>query len=45
MGRAYSMHGEKKNACMVLVGMPEGNKTTRKTGVGGRIIFRWILEK
>jgi hypothetical protein len=25
-GRAYSMHGEKRNAYMVLVGKPEGER-------------------
>jgi hypothetical protein len=26
MGRICSMHGEKRNAYMILVGMPEGKK-------------------
>jgi hypothetical protein len=24
MGRAYSTHGDKRNACRILVGKPEG---------------------
>jgi hypothetical protein len=26
MGRACNMHGEKRNACRVLVGKPEGKR-------------------
>jgi hypothetical protein len=40
-GRLARM-GEKMNAYRVLVGKPEGKEDL---GVGGRIIFEWILER
>jgi hypothetical protein len=40
MGRAYSMNGDKRNACKILVGKPE--ETTRKTqDVGGWMILAY----
>jgi hypothetical protein len=35
MGRASSIHGEKKNAYRILVGKPEGNRPL------GRPRYRW----
>jgi hypothetical protein len=35
MGRAYSSHGEKRNACRILVGKPEGKRPL------GRLKLRW----
>jgi hypothetical protein len=45
MVRALSTHGEKCNACRILVGKPEGKKPLEDLDVSGRIILRWILEK
>jgi hypothetical protein len=36
--------GEKKNACWILVGKPEGKKEDPQVS-GGRIILKWILER
>jgi hypothetical protein len=44
MGRACSTNGEKVNAGRILVGKPEG-KRPEDPDVGGRIIFKWSLEK
>jgi hypothetical protein len=30
MGRAYSTHGEKRNAYRILLGMPEGKRPIRR---------------
>jgi hypothetical protein len=43
MGGAYSMHGEKRYVCRVLVGKPEGH--LKDLDVDGRIILEWILEE
>jgi hypothetical protein len=40
MGRACSMHGEKRNAYMILVGKSEGNRPLE----GAIIILKWIIE-
>jgi hypothetical protein len=41
MGRACGTHGEKRNACRILV-----VKARRKgVDVGGSIILKWILVK
>jgi hypothetical protein len=37
------MHQEKRTACRILVGKPEG-KRPLDLDVGGRIILKWILE-
>jgi hypothetical protein len=37
--------GEKRNACRVLVGKPEGTRPLGRLDIGGRIILRWILKK
>jgi hypothetical protein len=37
--------GENRNAYRLLVGKPEGKKTTRKTSIGGWILFGLILER
>jgi hypothetical protein len=31
MGRACSMHGEKRNACRILVVKPEGKRPLKRT--------------
>jgi hypothetical protein len=36
MGRSCSMNGEKRNACMLLVGKPEGRRPL------GRPRCRWV---
>jgi hypothetical protein len=45
MGRAYSTHGEKRNAYRVLIGKPEGTRPPGRLDVGGRIILKLILER
>jgi hypothetical protein len=45
MGRACSMHGEKRHACRFSVGNPEGKTPLGDLDVGGRIVLRRILEK
>ena len=37
--------GESRGAYRVLVGKPEGKKPLGNTGVGGRIILKWISRK
>jgi hypothetical protein len=44
MGGTCSTNGEKRNACRILVGKPEGKSTLGRPILGGRIILRWILE-
>jgi hypothetical protein len=39
MGRA-----EKKNACRILVGNPEGKRPLEDQDVGGWTILKWILD-
>jgi hypothetical protein len=36
---------ESRGAYRVLVGKPEGRNHLEDTGVDGRIILKWILEK
>jgi hypothetical protein len=36
--------GEKRHACRILVGKPV-KRYRKDLGVGGRIIFNWILRK
>jgi hypothetical protein len=36
---------EKKNACRIFVGMPEGNNHWEEQDVGGWTILKWILER
>jgi hypothetical protein len=42
---ACSTNGERRGACKVLVGKPEGKKHLEEPGVNGRIILRWISKK
>jgi hypothetical protein len=37
--------GEKRNACRILVGKPEGKRPLEDLDVGRRIILEWILER
>ena len=37
--------GQKRNEHRVLVGEPEGKIMLGRSGVDGRIILKWILEK
>jgi hypothetical protein len=37
--------GERRGACRVLVGKPEGRRILEDAGVDGRIILKWIFEK
>jgi hypothetical protein len=43
MGRACSTQGKKMIAYKILMGKPE--ETTSNIDAGGRIIFKWNLEK
>ena len=36
---------EKKNACRVLTGKPEGKYHFGYLGMDGRVILKWILKK
>jgi hypothetical protein len=45
MGRACTTHGEKKNACRILEGKPEGKNYQEDLDVAGRIILKWTLER
>jgi hypothetical protein len=36
---------EKRNAYRILVGKPEGKRLLGRPNVGGRVIWKWILEK
>jgi hypothetical protein len=45
MGGACSTNGEKRIACRILVGKPEGKRPLEDLNVGGRIILEWILER
>ena len=37
--------GERRGACRVLVGKPEGKRPVGDKDVDGRIILRWIFRK
>jgi hypothetical protein len=37
--------GRMRNACKILVGIPEGKSSIGYLGVGGRIILKCILDK
>ena len=37
--------GHKRNACRILVGKGEGKKPLGRSGVGGRMILKWILKE
>jgi hypothetical protein len=37
--------GEKRGACRILVGRPEGRHHLGDPGVDGRIILKWIFKK
>jgi hypothetical protein len=37
--------GSVRNAYRILVGKPEGRDHTKYLGTGGKIIFKWILQK
>jgi hypothetical protein len=42
MGSAFSTNREKRNACRILVGKPEGKRTL---DVNGRIILKLTLDR
>jgi hypothetical protein len=44
MGRAISTHGEKRNVYRVWWQILKETDHYRDLGIGGRIIFKWILE-
>jgi hypothetical protein len=35
---------EKKNACRILVGKPEGKRLLENIDIGGRMVSTWILK-
>lgn len=35
---------EKRTACRVAVGKPEGRNNLEERGIGGRIILEWIIK-
>jgi hypothetical protein len=37
--------GHIRNACRVLMGKGEGKRPLGRSGVGGRMILKWILKK
>jgi hypothetical protein len=37
--------GERRGACMVLVGKTEGKSPLGRPSINGKIILRWILRK
>jgi hypothetical protein len=37
--------GERRGACVVLVGKPEGKRYLEDPGMDGKIILRWIIRK
>jgi hypothetical protein len=39
MGRAYSMLGEMRNMCKILVGMPKGKRLFRRLDIRERVIL------
>jgi hypothetical protein len=43
--RACVTHGEKTNACRILVGNPEGKIQLGKPGRGCENEIKWVLEK
>jgi hypothetical protein len=44
-GQAYSTHGERRDACKLLVGIPEGKFHLEDLGVYRRIILKRMLKK
>jgi hypothetical protein len=40
-----ALMAEKKNACRILVRVPEGNRPTGRINVGGRMIIKLIFER
>jgi hypothetical protein len=45
MGGARSTNGEKRNACRLLVGKPEGKDHWEDQDLGVWIILKWIFER
>jgi hypothetical protein len=45
MGGASSTNGEKRNACRILVGKPEGKDHWEDQFVGEWAILKWILQR
>jgi hypothetical protein len=43
-GHAARM-GERRNACRILVGKPEGKNHWEDQDVDGRTILKWVLER
>jgi hypothetical protein len=45
MDEACSTYGEKRGACRILVGRPEGRRPLGRPRLDERIILKWILKK
>jgi hypothetical protein len=45
MGRECSTNGDKRNACRILVGKPEGKRPLGRPDVGRWTILKWILDR
>jgi hypothetical protein len=45
MGRAYCIHGEKRNAYRILVGTSEGKRPQERLDIGWRIILKLMIQK
>jgi hypothetical protein len=45
MGRAYSRHGDKRNAYRIFVGKPEGKRPLGRLEADGSITLKGILER
>jgi hypothetical protein len=39
------MHGVKRGAYRVLMGMPKGNRSLENLGLDGKTTLKWIFEK
>jgi hypothetical protein len=45
MSRECRMNWEKRDACRILVGKPNGKNHWEDQGIGGWTILEWILER